>query len=45
VHTSAKARLTRSGSSPKFNHLLIGPLPTFPKNVMQIRWEVFVQSC
>jgi len=25
--------------------LFIGPLPTFPKNFMQIRSEVFVQSC
>jgi len=25
--------------------LFIGPLPTFPENLMQIRLEVFVQSC
>jgi len=29
----------------KFNYLLIGPLPTFPENLMQIRSDVFVQSC
>jgi len=25
--------------------LFIGPLPTFPENFMQIRLEVFAQSC
>jgi len=34
-----------SGSTPKFNQLFTGPLPTFPENFMQIRWEVFAQSC
>jgi len=32
-------------SPPKFNHLFIGPLPTFPENFIQIRLEVFAQSC
>jgi len=32
-------------SSPKFNLLFIGSLPTLSKNFMQIRSEVFVQSC
>jgi len=48
VHTSIKVRLTSvtiSGSLPKFSHLFICPLPTFPGNFMQIRLEVFVQSC
>ena len=31
--------------SAKFNHLFIGPLPTFPENFIQIRLELFVQSC
>ena len=44
VKTSAKARLTSATIWWKFNHLFIGPLPTFPENVMQIRLEVFVQS-
>jgi len=31
-----------SGSQPKFNHyLFIGPLPTFPRNFIQIHSEVF----
>jgi len=30
---------------PKFNHLFIGSLPTFPENFIQIHLEVFVQSC
>jgi len=30
---------------PKFNQLFTGPLPTFPENFVQIRWEVFAQSC
>jgi len=34
-----------SGSSPKFNYLFIGLLPTFPENFTQIRSQVFVQSC
>jgi len=34
-----------TGPPQKFNHVFIGPLPTFPENLMQIRWEVFVQSC
>jgi len=29
---------------PKFNHLF-KTLPTFPENFMQIRSEVFAQSC
>jgi len=33
------------GSPPKFHHLFIDPLPTFPENFMQIRLEVFSQSC
>jgi len=51
VHTSAKARLTsvaiwiRIRIPAKFNHLFIGPLPTFPKNFMQIRLDVSAQSC
>jgi len=54
VHTSTKARLTSVaiqypdpwfGSPSKFNRLFIGPLPTFPENFMQIRSEVFAQSC
>jgi len=46
VHTSAKARLTisRYGSPPKFNHLFIGPLPTFPENFMQIHWGDFLHK-
>jgi len=35
----------RHFQSPKFNHLFTGRLPTFPENFMQIRLEVFVQSC
>ena len=39
----------RSGSlsriATKFNHLFIGTLSTFPENFMQIRSEVFAQSC
>jgi len=35
----------RSGWPPKFNRLFICPLPTFPENFMQIRSEVFAQSC
>jgi len=53
VHTSAKARLTIVadpdlypdpwyGLPPKFNHC---SLPTFPENFMQIRSEVFAESC
>ena len=34
-----------SRSPPKFNRLFIGPLPTFRENFMQIRSEVFAQSC
>jgi len=34
-----------SGSPPTFNHLFIDPLPTFPGNFMQIRSEIFAQSC
>ena len=34
-----------SRSPPKFNHLFIDPLPTFPENFMQIRLEVFAESC
>jgi len=30
------------GSPPKFGHLFIGPLPTFPENFMQIHLEVFL---
>ena len=51
VHTSAKAVLPVSrsvsvtGSPPKFNHLFTSPLPTFPKSFMQIRSEIFAQSC
>ena len=56
VHTSAKAGLTSvatlipirilpwSGSPPKFNHLFVGLLPTFPENFIEIRSEVFAQS-
>jgi len=40
VHTSAKARLT-SAAILKFNQLFIGPFPTLPENLMQIRSEVF----
>jgi len=29
----------------KFNHLFTGPLSTFPENFMQIRLEVFAQTC
>jgi len=32
-------------SPPKFNHLFIGSLPTFPENFMQNRSQVFAQSC
>jgi len=35
----------RSGSPPKFNHLITGQLPTFAENLMKIRSEVFAQSC
>jgi len=35
----------RDRSPPKFNRLFNGPLPTFPEHFMQIRWEVFAQSC
>jgi len=57
MHTSAKARLTsvririririhiRSGSPTKFRRLFIDPLSTFRENFVQIRSEVFVQSC
>jgi len=55
VHTSAKAGLTsvairirihiRIRSPPKFNLLFYGALPTFPENFIQIRLEVFTQSC
>jgi len=31
--------------SPKLNHLFIGPLPTFRKNFMEIRFKVFAQNC
>jgi len=34
-----------SRSPPKFNPLFARLLPTFPENFMQIRSEVFVQSC
>ena len=34
-----------SGLPPKFSHLFIGPLPIFSENFMQIRLEVFAQSC
>jgi len=34
-----------TGSPPKFNLSFIGPLLTFPENFMQIRSEVFAQSC
>ena len=34
-----------SGSPPKCNHLFTGPLPIFPENFMQIRLEIFAQSC
>jgi len=30
---------------PKFNHLFVGQLPTFPENFVQICLEVFVLSC
>jgi len=36
---------TVSGLPPKFYHLFTGPLPICPENFMQIRLEVFVQSC
>jgi len=36
---------TVTGSLPKFNHLFVCPLPTFPENFIQIRSEVFAQSC
>jgi len=48
VHTSAKARMDPdhgSGSPSKSNRLFTGPLPTFPKNFVQIRSDVFAQSC
>jgi len=56
VHTSAKARLTSVAiririSDPDCHQNLIiyflftGLLPTFPENFMQIRSEVFAQSC
>jgi len=32
-------------SPPKFNHLFTGPLLAFPENFMQIRLDIFVQSC
>ena len=34
-----------SGSPPKFNHLFIGSLSPFSENLMQIRLELFAQSC
>jgi len=34
-----------SGSSPKLSHLFSGPLSTIPENFVQIRSEVFAQSC
>jgi len=37
--------LDLSGWTPKFNHLFVGPLPTFPEKFTQISLEVFVQSC
>jgi len=42
MHTSVKARLTliRIATKINFNHLFIGPLPTFPENFMQIRLKV-----
>jgi len=52
VHICARARFTSVAirdldrhQNSKFNHLFIGPLPTFPENFMQIRLEVFAQSC
>jgi len=30
--------------SPKFNHLFTGPLPVFPENVMQIRFQKFLRK-
>jgi len=33
------------GLPPKFNHLFIGQLPTFPENFMEIHSEVFAQIC
>jgi len=49
VHTCAKACLTSVAIliriTTRINHLLIGPLPTFPENCMQIRWEFLAQSC
>jgi len=38
-------RISQYWSPPKFSHLFIGPLPTFPENFMQICSEVFAQSC
>ena len=34
-----------SGLPPKFNHMFIGQLPTFPENFMQMRPRVVAQSC
>jgi len=52
LHTSAKARLNsveirirESGSPPKFSHSFTDPLPTFTEHFIQIRSEVFTQSC
>jgi len=51
VHTFAKARLTsiairiRIRDPDLHQNLITGPLPSFPENFMQIRSEVFAQSC
>jgi len=51
VHTSAKARLTsvviwiHIPDPDRHQNLIIGPLPTFPENFMQIRSGVVAQSC
>jgi len=51
VHTSAKAGLTSVAiriwirDLDRRQNLNICPLPTFPENFMQIRSQVFVQSC
>jgi len=34
-----------AGLPPKFNQLFTGPLTIFPENFMQIRSDVFAQSC
>jgi len=50
VHACAKARLTSVATRIRIRHqnliiLFIGPLPTGPENFMQIRLDIFAQSC